>query len=269
MNVKRITSWESLIALQQPSTLYRGQSDASWELSSSLERACLSIENNLANAAERENSVRQVFKRHYHDYSTDLPEPDDELRWLAIMQHHGAPTRLMDWTFSVLVAAYFAVEDATRESAVWQLNNKLLRSSSDEYLRRHGIEEAGLNVARGRVSREEAKERFSELYLSNRFQFVRAMTPYYMDRRLIAQQGTFVCQGDVSSSFTDNLNSMESGADVLIKHIIPDSMRSKILYGLYGANIGRFTLFPGVDGFSQSLRIYHPSIWPPPDPSEM
>ena len=263
MKIKEIEidDWKSLIRLQKPATLYRGQSDAAWDLSSSLERACLAIDGNLDAARRRERSLRKLFKRHYHDYSQDIPEPDDDLRWLALMQHYGAPTRLMDWTTSVLVAAYFAMEKGEKRAAIWELELEPLRESSKQYLEKQGIDSVSLSVARGRVSREDAKARFSELYLSNAYQFVRSMTPYYLDRRIVAQQGVFVCQGDVSSPFMENLEALNLGKGVLTKYTIKKSFQRDFLYRLYAANIGRFTLFPGLDGFSQSLNIFHPTAW--------
>jgi len=193
-----------------------------------------------------------------------VPEPDDELRWLALMQHHGAPTRLTDWTFSILVAAYFAIEEAAGDSAIFQIDNRKLREISGKYLMGRGVE-ASLNVTRGNVSQEESKKRFSKIYLKNSFKFVRSMTPYYKDRRLIAQQGTFVCQGDVSTDFASNVSAMGDCTGLLNKYVIPYSCRHDLLERLHAANIGRFTLFPGLDGFAQSLKIFDPVVWGAPD----
>ena len=62
------------------------------------------------------------FQRRAHHYCKDLPDFDQKLDWLALMQHYGASTRLLDFSHSFYVAAYFAVENATKDSAVWAVN---------------------------------------------------------------------------------------------------------------------------------------------------
>ena len=74
------------------------------------------------------DSIIRRFKRQYHLYSSASPDFDDHVEWLAIMQHHGAPTRLLDITYSPYVALYFALEGyvAGEEAAVWCIDQKWL-----------------------------------------------------------------------------------------------------------------------------------------------
>ncbi len=70
---------------------------------------------------ERETELIRKFQRKAALYLEREPDKDDILEWLAIMRHHGAPTRLQDWGYSFYVAVYFAL-NANEKGIVWALD---------------------------------------------------------------------------------------------------------------------------------------------------
>jgi hypothetical protein len=66
-----------------------------------------------------EARVLRILKRKSHLFLEHLPAEDDAFEWLGLMQHHGTPRRLLDFTWSPYVAAFFALERATSDAAVW------------------------------------------------------------------------------------------------------------------------------------------------------
>src|SRR4051812_16038652 len=88
--------------------VYRGQSDATWPLETRIERSMRQKKDILKIRLRRaEDLMLREFKRHLHRHVPVPPKNVDRLEWLALMQHHGAPTRLLDFTFSQYVALFF------------------------------------------------------------------------------------------------------------------------------------------------------------------
>ena len=132
------TTWDDLWKLyhdkfQQPDPLwvFRGLTKFDSKLETTLERAAKRFGVDFTDLPNLEDGLLRHFKRQAHRYLTHLPQADDPIQWLALMRHYGAPTRLMDWTFSFFVAVYFAVEEAKDACAVWALDLNWLRKRAE------------------------------------------------------------------------------------------------------------------------------------------
>jgi hypothetical protein len=76
-----------------------------------------------------------------------------------------------------------------------------------------------------------------------------------MNERLTIQQGLFLCPAIVRQSFEQNLEATRLQGTTIEKLTFPASLREDILAELNKMNINRATLFPGLDGFAQSLAV--------------
>lgn len=124
MSVKSIdlAHWKNIHDYAKKGWLYRGQRSAAWSLETSLERCCQRHGIRSSKRREFEDRLLREFRRAYHQYGQHIPERNALVEWLSLMQHHGAPTRLLDFTYSIYIAAYFATESADGDSAVWAIN---------------------------------------------------------------------------------------------------------------------------------------------------
>ena len=82
---------------------------------------------------QREERAIRIFRRKAHVYLSDKSVLVDDLRCLAMMQHHGAPTRLLDFTKSPFVAAFFALEKAGGPAAVYALNTPWIWAAGPDF----------------------------------------------------------------------------------------------------------------------------------------
>ena len=87
--------------------------------------------------------------RNAHAYLEAHHMPRDTVEWMALMQHHGAPTRLLDWSTSPYVAAFFALEEAvdpTATCAIWAIDAAWCREQGTTLIRNCGSDDTKLKT---------------------------------------------------------------------------------------------------------------------------
>jgi len=183
---------------------------------------------------------------------SDVPAENDPIEWLAVMQHHGAPTRLLDWSFSFLVALFFAVEKAEASCVVWCLDLHWLLTK---------VEKKFQTVFKPIIDHDprlKRKKFFKSVFQANpALDLVYSLNPNRLNPRLKIQQGIFLAAGNLGISFEDNFDTVQRDERGQVLKIVIEirnpRVRTEILRHLYRMNINRATLFPGLDGFAQSL----------------
>jgi hypothetical protein len=255
-----LTDWNDIHQFCQDGWVYRGQRDQAWDLLTSLDRCC---QREAIDAADRpmvETLLIREFRRSYHLYSNHVPPSDATLEWLALMQHHGAPTRVLDFTYSLYTAAYFALETSNADSAVWAVNGTWALNESAEMMTRSSKPSDEVSRLTEHPFYESRERVIETLFQSPPFVPVACLlNPFRLNERLRTQKGVFLLQGAVDRTFPENLAAMPDYGqpDRVIKIVIPKHIRRQAIRALHDMNITRTTLFPGLDGFAQSLNVYH------------
>jgi hypothetical protein len=235
---------------------FRGHGDASWPLHSTLARRFRDARIHPKAWVEQESRILRIFKRKAHLFLDSIPDDRDSFRWLAIMQHHGAPTRLLDFTWSPYVAAFFALENTTKDAAIWAISPFALSRPSSLVVDGKRQTLNGVDVDPWQYGA------YEKYYLGNQHSFAVYSEPRLMDQRLIAQSGLFVIPSTIAKPLDEILGGYPNSKTSLIKFTLAtDKLRRDAMFELHSMNIGHYTMFPGLDGLARSLAYESEHNW--------
>lgn len=183
-------------------------------------------------------------------YAKCPPVSDESLAdWLCLMQHYGLPTRLLDWTASPLVAAFFAVayEEHPGDGVIWQLDPAALNRldfSKDLLFLLHGTDVRGLLLSA-----------FNFTFPSS--DKAAAVLGSEIDLRMTVQQGSFTIHGNKAP-----LESHTESASFLVKFVIPEKAKTQFARELRLSAIRRSALFPDLGNLATELStdIYYHTV---------
>jgi FRG domain len=198
--------------------VFRGHSNAEFRLIPSVGRTS----HTSICRRKYEESLFNIFRREAQGYLSVLPSTEWE--WLSFGQHHGLPTRLLDWTYNPLVALYFVVESNV--------------DVDGELFALRARTQASLNVRSG-----------SPFEISKPVKYF----PSIVTPRIRAQEGLFVACSELESPLDETLREDWE----LDRVLVPAQKKEAIRYALFRLGTHASSLFPDVEGLATRLKWQH------------
>lgn len=169
----------------------------------------------------------------------NLPEEGKWDEWLVLMQHYGLPTRLLDWTESILAATYFAVRGhSNKDAALWALSPTTF---NENQVGIRGYPAPGNPLVAPLFTDVFAQDPTPQ-------DKIVAFKPKELDTRMLVQQTCFTVHGSVSP-----IEDLEQHEQFLMKWTIPAGAKQKIKSDLAKLGIRESILFPDLDHLAKDL----------------
>ncbi|MBN9238117.1 MAG: hypothetical protein BGO97_00430 [Micrococcales bacterium 70-64] len=236
--------------------IHRGTIDVAWKLDSSLERLAI---------VKHEGSLLRNFTK----YSRLPGTPDvGKWDWLTIGQHHGLPTRLLDWTYSPLVALHFATTEARSvpmsptdlyktDGVVWHLDYVRANERLPDTLKRDLEKQEAFAATTKFLDEHDIDPMNPGRSFPTADPFLLIIEPPSLDDRVVNQYAGLSAMSDLSVPMIDWLEAAPE--PIALKIIIPKEMKPEIREKLDKANINERVIYPGLDGLSTWLARYYQS----------
>jgi hypothetical protein len=242
------SSWNDTLQRFRSPYAFRGLAFLDHDLSNSLVR----LAGSGADITRLELALLRNFRKYAHDRT--MTSVDSIWHWLALAQHHGLPTRLVDWTYSPLVALHFATEDPAdynTDGVVWCVNFVEANTRLPKRLRAI-LEEEHSDTFTIEMLREFSTLRAFDALARDPFMIF--IEPPSLDIRILNQFALFSLMPGATSTVDQWL---QSHAELSRKVVVPAELKWEVRDKLDQANINERTLFPGLDGLSRWLARYY------------
>ncbi len=254
----RVASWEQLVeelyrnawkpemGRFRSDYAFRGLSDCTYRLENSFLR-------NSGKHPELEYHILRNFRKYAP--TSDFSQSNSPLRSLVIAQHHGLPTRLMDWTYSPFVALHFATSNTEKfdiDGVIWQVDFVKVNHLVPEPLK-NLLSNEKCNA----FTVEMLESEFSSIHeLDGKIGegHVLFFEPPSLDDRIINQFALFSIMSSATTVLDDWLR---QHPEVYRRIIIPAALKWEIRDKLDQANITERVLFPGLDGLARWLKRHY------------
>ena len=229
---------------------YRGMPDASYDLSTSLFRNC----------GELSDALEMHLLENFIKYASIEDPTIDESIWKAMIvgQHHGLPTRLLDWTPSPIVALHFADSEGDlsdlekRDCVIWRIDARELNRLLPEQYKKV-LEERSTYVFSVK-SLTEITNSIEDYDRSMGSQSMVLVEPPSVDQRIVNQYSFFSMVPNGIRNLEAYLN---ENTDNTIKYIIDRKLRWDLRDILDQLNMNERTIYPGLDGISKWIARHY------------